>query len=236
MDQELDHFLTKRFPGIFRERNHSVNESCMAWGYACGNGWFKILYNACSLIEGHINHLYEENKRKAKWLKEVESGEVVTDWIRAEYEKGNLIQKPVPEFYATQIKEKFGTLRFYYDGGDDYISGIVSFAEVMSGSICEECGAPGTLGGRGYVSTKCESHKAKKNEFIEEALKVDDIIAVLISGRLLEVKITEVVSQVEIKGVVSEMFPKNNLEGTEIYAKLVSHETLSYWDAQNKIN
>ena len=42
---------------------------------------------------------------------------------------------------AAQVKEKFGTLRFYYSGGDDYIRGVVSMAESMSGHTCEACGS-----------------------------------------------------------------------------------------------
>ena len=48
---------------------------------------------------------------------------------------------------ADQVKEKFGTLRFYYTGGDDRIDGMVRMAESMSAVTCETCGAPGKLRG-----------------------------------------------------------------------------------------
>lgn len=67
----------------------------------------------------------------------------------------------VAQVVADQVKEKFGTLRFYYSGGDDYISGLVSMAESMSGAICEECGKPGTTGGKGWIRTTCEEHRGK---------------------------------------------------------------------------
>ena len=67
--------------------------------------------------------------------------------------------KVVPQVVAEQVKEKFGTLRFYYRGGDDYIRGLVSMAESMSGVTCEECGAPGTTDGQGWISTRCETHR-----------------------------------------------------------------------------
>jgi hypothetical protein len=67
----------------------------------------------------------------------------------------------VPQVVVEQVKEKFGTLRFYYRGGDDYISGLVSMAESMSGVTCEECGAPGATGGQGWISTLCETHRNK---------------------------------------------------------------------------
>ena len=52
---------------------------------------------------------------------------------------------PIPEVKIGQIKEKFGTLRFYYDGGDDTIAGMVIFAEALSGSKCEITGEAGSL-------------------------------------------------------------------------------------------
>lgn len=53
--------------------------------------------------------------------------------------------RPIPEVKIGQIKEKFGTLRFYYDGGDEVIQGMVSFAEALSGNICEMTGEAGSL-------------------------------------------------------------------------------------------
>lgn len=59
---------------------------------------------------------------------------------------------------VSQIKEKFGGLRFYYDGGDRYIDGMVGFAEYMSEVTCEQCGKPGMLRGKYYVYTACDEH------------------------------------------------------------------------------
>ncbi len=65
----------------------------------------------------------------------------------------------VPQVVAEQVKEKFGTLRFYYRGGDEAIDGMVRMAESMSGVTCEDCGAPGTTGGQGWIKTLCETHR-----------------------------------------------------------------------------
>jgi hypothetical protein len=62
------------------------------------------------------------------------------------------------EFLFTQIKEKYGTLRIYYTGGNAYIDGVVNMAEALSSETCELCGAPGKLGGVGWLSTRCETH------------------------------------------------------------------------------
>lgn len=71
----------------------------------------------------------------------------------------NRTEEKVTQVVADQVKEKYGTLRFYYSGGDDYIRGMVSMAESMSGVICEECGKPGTTGGKGWIRTTCIEHR-----------------------------------------------------------------------------
>ena len=48
----------------------------------------------------------------------------------------------VEQVEATQVKEKWGGLRFYYEGGDDYIAGLVSYAESLSMISCIQCGKP----------------------------------------------------------------------------------------------
>jgi hypothetical protein len=70
--------------------------------------------------------------------------------------------KTVPQVVATQVKEKFGTLRFYYNGGDDIIDGMVRMAESWSAVACEECGAPGTQNSRGWIKTLCETHRKER--------------------------------------------------------------------------
>jgi len=59
---------------------------------------------------------------------------------------------------ATQVKEKYGGLRFYYTGGDDYIDGAVAFAEYMSEVTCEVCGKPGKQRGHNWMYTACDEH------------------------------------------------------------------------------
>lgn len=65
----------------------------------------------------------------------------------------------VTQVTVAQVKEKFGTLRFYYDGGDDYIDGLVEMAEHWAGNTCEECGKPGHLRyDLPWHKTLCEEH------------------------------------------------------------------------------
>ena len=69
---------------------------------------------------------------------------------------------------VAQIKEKFGGLRFYYDGGDEQIRGMVSMAESWAAHSCEECGAPGTSGGKGWIKTLCPQHRAESDALYKE--------------------------------------------------------------------
>jgi len=69
----------------------------------------------------------------------------------------------VAQVVATQVKEKFGGLRFYYDGGDDYIGGLSSMAESMSEVTCETCGAPGQSRGDGWIYTACDAHTQQEH-------------------------------------------------------------------------
>jgi hypothetical protein len=81
------------------------------------------------------------------------------DNIKEAIERGlRKVEDPVQQVVVTQVKEKFGTLRFYYDGGDDIIDGMVRMAEGMSGCTCEECGKPGGRRSGGWIVTLCDEH------------------------------------------------------------------------------
>ncbi len=155
-------------------RNKDMKETCMCWGFECGDGWFNILDQLMGNIQHHIDwkekqrkwateynemaaqskagnfDLFEENMKalpndefKEKRLAEIVAGDFRT------------VPESIPQVTLDQVKEKFGTLRFYYSGGDDYISGMVSLAESMTGVTCESCGNVGERRGGGWVHTYC---------------------------------------------------------------------------------
>ena len=125
MKQELDTLLCERYPKLMVNRNLPMQETCMCWGFDCGDGWFNILDQLMGNIQHHI------------------------DWK-------NKKEEVVAQVTLDQVKEKFGTLRFYYTGGDDVIDGMVRMAESMSGVMCEECSAPAKTHGPGWIRTICE--------------------------------------------------------------------------------
>lgn len=66
------------------------------------------------------------------------------------------------DFIVVQVKEKFGTLRFYTSPTYDVIHWLIDFAEGMSAKICEQCGNPGETGGHGWLRTLCKVCKKEK--------------------------------------------------------------------------
>lgn len=68
------------------------------------------------------------------------------------------------DFYAVQIKEKFGTLRYYMNNDTPYIRGAISMGEHMSAWHCEVCGNVGsTRNIKNYIQTLCDKHYKVKN-------------------------------------------------------------------------
>lgn len=69
-----------------------------------------------------------------------------------------------PTYTVAQIKEKFGTLRYYINHLDDVPEDValavhtrIAAAEQKSASTCEECGQPGRLCGTAWFRTLCRT-------------------------------------------------------------------------------
>ncbi len=63
-----------------------------------------------------------------------------------------------------QVKEKFGTLRFYYGPYDDTIEAAVEAARSKSAGTCEMCGEPGSLRGGSWLKTLCDACQTAREE------------------------------------------------------------------------
>ena len=77
-------------------------------GIAVGEGWWPNIEELCSSIQGHIN-----------------------------WRNRQLVGPEISQVVVSQIKEKFGGLRFYYEGGDEQVRGMVSMAESWAGKTCD---------------------------------------------------------------------------------------------------
>jgi hypothetical protein len=59
-----------------------------------------------------------------------------------------------------QVKEKYGTLRFYC-AGTAAIQKYIHLAERLSSVTCEDCGKPGKANDSGWIPTQCDACRTK---------------------------------------------------------------------------
>jgi hypothetical protein len=101
--------------------------------FDCGPGWYDLINELCAKIEAEIIAWKERNPDS----------------------KDSLIA-------VSQIKEKYGTLRFYMYSETDAISDMIWEAEEKSGLTCENCGKPGqTRWDCSWVHTTCDECEKK---------------------------------------------------------------------------
>ena len=148
MRQELDHELCEKYPKIFRDRHAPMTQTAMCWGFDCGDGWYNIINALCFQIQSYIDW---KNSQRQLLLTSNPYDRPIPD--------------EVPQVVATQVKEKFGTLRFYWGGHGGHpitiniMDDIVYAAEIKSAYICEECGKYGELRTGGWwIKTLCGTH------------------------------------------------------------------------------
>lgn len=99
----------------------------------CPDGWLPIIDILCSTIQKYV-----DNTRT--YVEHVE-------------------EHPV-QVTCSQMKEKFGSLRFYTNGNDDQVEGMIDMAELMCDNTCEVCGTHENLGyTQGWISVRCDKCK-----------------------------------------------------------------------------
>jgi hypothetical protein len=66
MKQELDKLLCEKYPKMMINRNKSMQETCMCWGFECGDGWFNVLDQLMGNIQHHIDDVIDGMVRMAE--------------------------------------------------------------------------------------------------------------------------------------------------------------------------
>ncbi len=195
MKKELQDKLYEKYPKLFGQKDLSMRYTAMCWGIETGNGWYNIIDNACRRIQWHIEQSRKEramalahNRRLQKAIngntRDLErfyerlytDKTQIPDRVKEEVENKRFrpVNEAVPQIQFSQIKEKFGTLRMYTDGFDDYIDGVTSMAESMSACTCEVCGIPGRQTKGGWVRTLCIRCAKQKGEELYSEEEDDD--------------------------------------------------------------
>jgi hypothetical protein len=113
------------------------------FSFECGDGWFRIILWLSRYLEMYVAQQNEMAKSNPQHY------------------------QPVKPIVAVQVKQKFGTLRFYYAGGDEHTRSIISFVEFMSGYICETTGKEDNVGynRKGVVQTLHSDLKKDTTDF-----------------------------------------------------------------------
>jgi hypothetical protein len=100
--------------------------------FECGPGWLDLLCDLSTKIERILEKDEETYKTAAS-----EEDEYV-------------------EMFAIQVKEKYGTLRFYMSCATDEIGKFIDEAEALSERTYETCGAPAELRGGHWLEVRCD--------------------------------------------------------------------------------
>lgn len=130
MKEILEKQLFDDFPLLY-EKATDIRSSCMAFGFECGDGWYELIRE----LSEKLCPLVEKAKRK----------------LSDEFEF---------EPKASQVKEKYGELRFYMDYATDEMFDLICEYEDRSGKICEVCGKPGGIDyTQKWLSARCEEHR-----------------------------------------------------------------------------
>ena len=157
MKTTLQNKLFEKYPKIFVQKDLDMTQTLMCWGICVGDGWFNILDTLCHQIQSYIDLPRDNLPRFKKFLEEAKAKKEENN-VRY-WEKQLRITKDQikerPQIEAVQVKEKYGTLRFYVNHHDDVVDAMIGFAEDMSGCTCDKCGAPASTSNEGWRETKC---------------------------------------------------------------------------------
>lgn len=182
MNAELDAELCRKYPILFGDRRAPMQVTCMCWGFSCGDGWYQLLDEAASKLEPLCREIYEKEVVKEKsYYKYIRNA--IAPFARLPkplnilwtllYKMVDFIQPNVygnaiyyyggPPCRASQVKEKFGTLRFYMTGQTKEMDAIIEEATRKSAVTCEDCGKKGKLYAKGWCVVRCVSCKKKRD-------------------------------------------------------------------------
>ena len=79
--------------------------------------------------------------------------------VLCEQLQGETDQNGAPQVVVSEVKEKYGELRFYVGSASERQEAMIEFAEALSCRVCEACGSPGSVrSSTGWYATRCDEH------------------------------------------------------------------------------
>lgn len=193
MTGKLQNDLVKRYAEFFAwveelPKEHPIIP--IQFGIECEDAWYTILDNLMQEIQDHLHHVNNEKVYKSKfwrqWFRNTSSfgpkfmrKNRFTIWLehkiwkltkdKLKSVKREELYGKIP-FNVTQIKDKYGGLRFYYDGGDENIDAMVSLTESLSYRTCEFCGTTRNVEqtDKGWIYTVCKRCRRTRKQFKNE--------------------------------------------------------------------
>lgn len=168
--------LVKKYPELFGVQEDS-QEPFAHFGFECNIGWYDIIDKASQIIYSEYKHHLYMQKMYKRDLDDIEKTiekrqswdkDKTREWIIAHTEASYSSYSKMAEEEkerlpkTAQIKEKFGTLRWYVNNADKTSQKIIDFAELMSENTCEVCGEYGKTYTTGWHKTFCLKHAIEK--------------------------------------------------------------------------
>ena len=120
--------IINKYPKIFEPYNGNPNG--VNW-HGVPEGWLPVIDKLCACIQHYIDY-------------------------HVSYTKDG--QYKPAQVTCSQMKEKFGGLRFYTDGHDEVVEGMIKMAESMCDDKCQDCGSEEDLGmTSGWITVLCRN-------------------------------------------------------------------------------
>ncbi len=129
--------------------------------------WHKILYSRFRMwlkyIRNPENVWYGGGLKRETTLSSVGKG-----WSKL---INNLYDAKPKRTNVQQVKEKYGTLRFYVSSAPEWYFDLIDYYEEKSSKTCEQCGKPGKLrDNRYWILTLCDDcDKLDRDKFVGDS-------------------------------------------------------------------
>jgi hypothetical protein len=138
--------IIKKYPKIFE--HYEGNPGNVNW-YGIPSGWLPIIDILCNAIQSYCDSTRSIENPYFEPTREYDREDITSHRYK---------QIKRDQVTCLQMKEKFGGLRFYTNGEDEFVAGMIRMATYMCDNTCEGCGTTEDLGiTKGWITVRCKS-------------------------------------------------------------------------------